>query len=334
FEASFDEFEVFIKKISSQLQTFSINIYWNKDYLDSNRWEQLIKEYMPQLKQFYFQFDQSFDDDDSETNSSVSSGRFINQFNSPFWVERKLFRELRIDCEEMSFSIYSYRKEWIDLHEHMNTDIYSKQSLIEDNCISNQEKTDHSIIQLIIQDAQYTELNWQFLNKLKSTFKAIQFTHLDIEYDSMCIHMLLDIISSLPNIESLKLSSLPIFSTESLPIEDTENYLSVLAINKITKVKLRQIIDEQELEFFINLCPHMQDLELECMSNTGVPSLMKLILMNRRIRIPDLYYLCFIIPMADENMVRTLAKIIDSETVNDNYTIQRSGNKMSVHWKL
>ncbi|CAF1177593.1 unnamed protein product [Adineta steineri] len=303
-------------------------------YLDSNRWEQLIKEYMPQLKQFYFQFDQSFDDDDSETNSSVSSGRFINQFNSPFWVERKLFRELRIDCEEMSFSIYSYRKEWIDLHEHMNTDIYSKQSLIEDNCISNQEKTDHSIIQLIIQDAQYTELNWQFLNKLKSTFKAIQFTHLDIEYDSMCIHMLLDIISSLPNIESLKLSSLPIFSTESLPIEDTENYLSVLAINKITKVKLRQIIDEQELEFFINLCPHMQDLELECMSNTGVPSLMKLILMNRRIRIPDLYYLCFIIPMADENMVRTLAKIIDSETVNDNYTIQRSGNKMSVHWKL
>ncbi|CAF3514370.1 unnamed protein product, partial [Adineta steineri] len=332
-DASFDEFEVFIKEISSQLQIFNINIYWNKAYLDSNRWEQLITEYMPKLKIFYFHFNQYFYDDDRKINLRDSTDKFINQFNSPFWIERKWFRELRIDCEEMNFSIHSYRKKWIDRREHLNTDTYSKQSLIEDNYISNQEKTDHRMIQLTIQDAEHTELNWEFLNKLKSTFKAIQFTHLDIEEDSMCIHMLLDILSSLPNIESLKLSWIPVLQLESVFIEDTKNYLSVLATNKITNVKLGQVGEEQEIQFFINLCPHMQYLEVECISDTDVPLFMKFI-MNRRTRIPNICCLCFINPIADENMVKTLAKIIDSEIVNDNYTIQRSGNKISVHWTL
>ncbi|CAF1276797.1 unnamed protein product [Adineta steineri] len=149
--------------------------------------------------------------------------------------------------------------------------------------------------------------------------------------------MLLDILSSLPNIESLKLSCIPVFQLESLSIEDVKNRLPVSAINKITNVKLGQVTKEQEeqqIQFFINLCPHIQYLEIDCMSDTDVPSLMKLILMNRRTRIPNLCYLCFIIPIADENVVRTLAMTIDAETVNDNYTIQRSGNRISVQWKL
>ncbi|CAF3905770.1 unnamed protein product, partial [Adineta steineri] len=121
----------------------------------------------------------------------------------------------------------------------------------------------------------------------------------------------------------------------SLSIEDIKNNLPVSAINKITQVKLGQVTedDEEEIEFFINLCPHIEYLEVECMSDTDVPLLMKFI-MNQRIRIPKLCYLCFINPIADDNMVRSLAMTIDSETVNDNYTIQRSGDKISVHWKL
>ncbi|CAF1179198.1 unnamed protein product [Adineta steineri] len=331
--ASFEEFEVFIKEISSQLQTLKVREPENKTYLDGNRWEELIKEYMPQLETFYFSFNQDIHDD-RNINLIYSNDGFINRFNSPFWFERKWFREIEVYCESMTFIIRPYKKEWIDLHQHMNIDIYSKQNSVEDNYISNQEKTADGIIQLTIENYEFTEVNWQFINKLKSAFKAIQFTHLNIDNKRITINMLLDILCLLPNIESLKLLSIPILQLESLSIEDTKNQLSVLAINKITKVRLGQVTEEQEIQFFIDLCPHMQYLEVDCMLDTDVPLLMKLILINRMTRIPDLCYLCFIIPMADENMVRTLAKIIDSETVIDNYSIKRSGNKISVHWKL
>ncbi|CAF4258306.1 unnamed protein product, partial [Adineta steineri] len=121
----------------------------------------------------------------------------------------------------------------------------------------------------------------------------------------------------------------------SLSIEDIKNNLPVSAINKITQVKLGQVTedDEEEIEFFINLCSHIEYLEVECMSDTDVPLLMKFI-MNQRTRIPNLCCLCFINPMADDNMVRSLAEAIVFDIVIDNYTIQRSGNKISVHWKL
>ncbi|CAF3886541.1 unnamed protein product [Adineta steineri] len=340
FSASFDEFEVFIKEISFQLQILNIRMFWNKACLDGNRWKRLIKEYMPQLEKFYFHFNHVITDSKT-TNLIDSIDEFIDQFNSPFWFERKWFREIKIDYDEMVFLIHPYRNEWISLHKHMNTDTNFEQNSIEDNYISNREKIKHHIIQLTIGNNEFTELNWRFIKKLKTAFKAIQFTHLNIENNSMCIHMLLDILSSLPNIESLKLSFLLMFSTESSSIENTENYLSVLATNKITKVKLSQLTEEeeeeqeveeeqeedqeqeeeqereqeeqereqeeqereleQEIEFFINLCPHIEYLEVECMSDTDVPLLMKFI-MNQRIRIPNLCYLCFITPMADENM--------------------------------
>ncbi|CAF1175372.1 unnamed protein product [Adineta steineri] len=298
--ASFDEFEVFIKEISSQLQVLNIGIPWDKAYLDGSRWERLIKKYMPELKKFYFNFVQDIGNN-MKTNSSDSTDGFINRFNSPFWFERKWFRELHVYNKEMVFLIHPYRKEWINLHEHVNTATYSKQNSKEDNYISNQEKTDHRIIQFTIRDYKFTELNWRLIKKLKCAFKAIQFTHLDINNNSMSINMLLDILHLLPNIESLKLSSIPILQLESLSIEDNKNHLSVSAINKITKVKLGQVTEEQQIEFFINLCAHIKYLEVGCMSNADVPLLMKFIV-NQRTRIPNLCYLCFITPMADENM--------------------------------
>ncbi|CAF0851392.1 unnamed protein product [Adineta steineri] len=334
FYDSFDEFEVFIKEISSQLQILNINIYWKKAYLDSNRWEQLIKKYMPELEKFYFKYIQLIYDNDM-TNLIDSIDGFIKRFNSPFWIERKLFRELKIHDVKMEFSIHSYRKEWISLHGNMSNDTYSKQNSIENNYISNREKTDHHIIQLTIGNNKFNERSCRFIKKFKPALEVIQFTHLNIENDNMCLHILSDILPSLPNIESLKLSYLPIFSLESLSTEDTRNGLSISTIDKITKVKLGQVTekDEQEIQFFINLCPHIEYFEIGCMSGTNVPSLMKFI-MERRTRIPNLCYLYFIIPMADENMVRNLAEAIVFDIVIDNYTIQRSGNKISVHWKL
>ncbi|CAF1074634.1 unnamed protein product [Adineta steineri] len=330
---SFDEFEVFIKEISSQLQIFRIGTYDYKNYLDGNRWEQLIKKYMPQLKKFYFRFTQNIKND-KKTNLIDSTDGFINRFSSPFWSERKWFRELKVFCEKKIFSIFPYKKQWTDLHEHINTGTNSKQNSIEDNYISNREKSDHGIIQLTIEFHGDSDLDWRFIRRLIPTIKAIQFTHLNIENESISINMLLNILRLLPHLESLKLLFMPKRLFEYLSIEHTRNHLSVPITNKMTKVKLGQVTEEEEIEFFINLFPQIEHLKVHCLLNTDVPLLMKVILTNRKTRIPNLCHLCFDFLMADENLVRTLANIMDFETVIDSYTIQRSGDKINVHWKL
>jgi hypothetical protein len=104
-QIDFNEFEVFIKEISSQLQVLRISISWNSTYLDGNRWEQLIKKHMPHLNKFHFNYDQYTDDD-----FSIDSGyAFINRFTSPFWIERQWLSELRIDLREIFFSVHPYK---------------------------------------------------------------------------------------------------------------------------------------------------------------------------------------------------------------------------------
>lgn len=84
YDAKFNEFEMFITKIDSKLKMLSFITYSEDiDYLDANRWEKLIMKYFPQLKEFYFQYDESLD---FENKSTIYLGQ-PNEFASSFWIE-------------------------------------------------------------------------------------------------------------------------------------------------------------------------------------------------------------------------------------------------------
>jgi hypothetical protein len=102
---AFDEFEVFIKKICSQLQMLRLTTFWNSGYLDAYRWKQLIKYHMPHLYEFHFD-DHMFIDYDDDASPNFES---INQFTSSFWIERQWFFELENDFDEFVYSIHPYR---------------------------------------------------------------------------------------------------------------------------------------------------------------------------------------------------------------------------------
>jgi hypothetical protein len=106
----FDILEPFIKKISSQLQVLRINTYWYASYLDANRWERLISEYMPYLREFSLQHHEFIDDDFEITENH----KRINQFISSFWISHQYIFELAIDVNDWSwseiiYSIHPYR---------------------------------------------------------------------------------------------------------------------------------------------------------------------------------------------------------------------------------
>jgi hypothetical protein len=104
-DIDFDEFEMFIKTISSQLQILRINISWNATYLDANRWEQLIKNHMPHLHKFYFKYERYTDN-----AFNIEPGYTVfDKYTSSFWIQRKWFSELKISDREVFFSIHPYK---------------------------------------------------------------------------------------------------------------------------------------------------------------------------------------------------------------------------------
>jgi hypothetical protein len=104
-EVEFDDFEVFLKKICSKLQVLHLKTSSDIDYLDANRWKQLIKKHMPHLYNFHFDHHMCIADGDD----IIPDHKIINQFISPFWIDHQWFIELEDDTNGLIYSIHRYK---------------------------------------------------------------------------------------------------------------------------------------------------------------------------------------------------------------------------------
>jgi hypothetical protein len=188
-------------------------------------------------------------------------------------------------------------------------------------------------IQLTVEDHTLTERNRLLIDEIIPIFNRIHFTYLNIHCNYTSISMLIKIIHLLPNINSLKVSSLPMLQLSNLSVKDTIDHLAVSTKNKITKVKLDKITEMEQIHFLINLCPRMQYFEMDCMTSMNLEMVMTSVLKQWTTYMPNLSFLCFIIPNANEKMIQNLSKTIDFETLLGNYTIQRVGDKIFLRWK-
>ncbi len=79
----FNEFEIFFKRIHSQIQVLRFKTSQSIDYIDANRWERLISQHMPHLHTFYLQCSITFNDEFRFVREHEKS----NGFTSSFWIE-------------------------------------------------------------------------------------------------------------------------------------------------------------------------------------------------------------------------------------------------------
>lgn len=90
---TFDVFEILIKKLFSKIEILHLSTSWDSSYIDADRWERFILQYMPHLRILNFKY------------SSVSSyfhsfpehyHSTLNRFISSFWIKRKWVFELQL----------------------------------------------------------------------------------------------------------------------------------------------------------------------------------------------------------------------------------------------
>ena len=87
FHLSFDEFQLFIIKICSQLKRLRIRTSYCPTFLDANRWEWLISQHMKYLCIFDFKHSMCI----TTVEDMNVFYTMINQFTSSFWIERQWF---------------------------------------------------------------------------------------------------------------------------------------------------------------------------------------------------------------------------------------------------
>jgi hypothetical protein len=90
----FDEFEIFIKSISSQLKMLKFKTHRDAAYLNADRWEQLIQQHIPHLRTFRFKYRQSIYGYFEVTPNHER----INRFTSAFWIEKQW--RIRLDLRK------------------------------------------------------------------------------------------------------------------------------------------------------------------------------------------------------------------------------------------
>jgi hypothetical protein len=95
----FSIFESIIENVFEQLEVLHISIKHDSLYFNSDRWKQLILSYMPHLRVFDFLiYISSCSDGDIQRYIAE-----IDQFNSPFWFERKWFFQYHIENNNFTF---------------------------------------------------------------------------------------------------------------------------------------------------------------------------------------------------------------------------------------
>jgi hypothetical protein len=155
------------------------------------------------------------------------SNEFMNRFASSFWIERQWFFEVKIKDNRISYSIRPYkyilnvsfidkltflfRNVWLDTYKNAEMTTYCNGN-IDDNSIQP--------IQLHITKNHSVTLHESFLDKLKSNFVGVQFTHLIINCENISIGLLVNIIHLLPSLVSSKVSSLQLIEPDCLFDDD------------------------------------------------------------------------------------------------------------------
>lgn len=169
------------------------------------------------------------------------------------------------------------------------------------------------------------------MDKLHPMLLVIQVNSLSLNYAKMPICTFLTLIHLLPNLNLLKVNSLPLSQLNALSNEDADNLRLASKCNKITKVL--QHMDMNLTEFLITLSPRIEHLEIIKITDPELEKLVRFLLAKSSTDTIHLNSLQFCVENMNDEIVDKLQKMINSEHLLSNYNIQRSGNKITLKWK-
>ncbi len=200
---------------------------------------------------------------------------------------------------------------------------------MDDTCF----KQDSQDIQLTLKGGFFGERYQSYIENLNSIITILHMISFNIDL-YISIDILVEIITSLPNLNSLRLSSRSILQSIKLSNQQKELIHSASKKNQITKVNIEQIVKFEQVELLMDLCPQIKYLKIVCTKYINIESLLRSILMKKNMKsILHLRSLCICIPTADDKLIQRLQMMIEDEKFLDEYAIKCVLHRIYLVWK-
>ena len=226
---------------------------------------------------------------------------------------------------------------WFDDYQDVNIDTFCNHSTTH-SITSKPQDIDKSstqvipTIQLSIDSGFGHKIDEQFIDRIKPVLYAVQFTHLNINVKEISTAILVQIIKLLPNLDSLKVSSLKMIQPTCSNVDFIDMYLHSLMSNKITKVCLENTTNMEQVDFLFYLCRGVQHFQVHVPEDMDLDMFLLSIVIKAATFVPWLKSLCLRIPHINDDIIRHIQNLIQEKTLLSSYILKRSGNRIFLQW--
>jgi hypothetical protein len=148
------------------------------------------------------------------------------------------------------------------------------------------------------------------------------------------IRIVVNIIRHLPYIESIRIFPILPRQIYSLSDNEIENLILDPRNSRLTKMKLRLIIDIEQIFFFIRLIQYVEYLEIECSNDINLELLVDCILLKTGNCVTSkLFSMCLCVGRINDEMMEKLHQIMARKDFVHEYTINRVCDRIYFQWK-
>ncbi|CAF4940100.1 unnamed protein product [Rotaria sp. Silwood1] len=280
YSVSFDNFVSLIKHFFNKIQILRIKVGYmpyfssNLEYLNANRWEQLISTHMPNL--YIFDFEHQYRTwgyfNDRQTYEAQ-----INMFNSLFWIKRQWFFEhqycqIRNSTYAIFYSTNSYKKEFYILDEDLDKNIGSPSLEIEENpayhvgiySINAMEKfigNFRNATKLTLFDTFDKPRN-SIVRSLNRIMPLKQLSTLSIDCHHFPFDQIDELLYSTPNVHTLKLHSILLYRIDSVSMQQKQIFQLVSITNIVKNVIIAKESTVEKIQLLVALFPRLEYLTI------------------------------------------------------------------------
>lgn len=279
-DIEFHRFENYFSCLPSSLQVFRLSCDEDRNYLDANRWERLIRTYLPNLRIWDFQHTCAIRNDPDRVMYEDS----IKQFTSPFWINRNWYfgyqsgkrndnssyytfysvKSLRYVVDRsvpIVFSSFRRRShvlygEYHHPHRLSSSDLNSIDHLeIMNASPVNDCPVSFGNIQQLTLSSNYQIKNTpSFIFVLDRIIPLKQLRKIHLHCSSLPLNRLIQLISATPHCSHLELTGQ---LTGELSLSSVKNHLS-----QITNLQVTSVCTIDHLKILTKICSQIQHLSI------------------------------------------------------------------------
>ncbi|CAF1097869.1 unnamed protein product [Adineta ricciae] len=296
--------------------------------LDANKWKQLISTHLLKLRIFDVRLEVY---SSSEVENAAYEEQVI-EFQSSFWIERQWFfrSELIRKRHLKSYILYStnlYRKKdyllYKQSYEENFTDENRTMFSSVDHVQIEDEKAVHQCMcyfpnatKVTLEDRFSTAGYAKFSIVFNRILSLQRIKTLVIKYDRFSVMKMINLLTCIPNLQTLAFQSMSLYKKESKSIEQSKKFQSLSKINRITNVSFEERSTLDKIELLVKLFPRIQYFEMNVFMR-HMEAILQLLLLKQNM--PNLPLICF--TSADEAHFRHLTDLIRSNMLSSDYKV-------------